>query len=331
MSGWLRWVVVISIGTVSIWAVSRMVVWKDLIEALEGMQVRYVALALVLLLLSLMSRMERWRLLLQDSSEIKRRHLLAALVIGYLGITVLPFRLGELARGYAANRLTGVSISDALTAIFVEHVLDLSILFLLLLWQWPLLQGNEWIQPVYLIGSVVLVGSICGIVVVIVFSGRLIKYLRIVEERSPRLVGRWGLAQHIVTVIAALARLRNAGLLVRLVLWSIVTWAFACGFNAAFLVALGINPVLEGSILTILGTNLVSVMPSTPGYIGVYDLASVAALGILGVSSTDAVAFAVTSHFVLLSAFIVLGIAALWLTGLGLGGITLRAKDPKEG
>ena len=122
----------ISISAVSIWAVTQMVVWKDLLESLEGMQFRYVAVALVCLLISLLCRMERWRLLLQDSSEIRRKHLLAALVIGYLGITVLPFRLGELARGYAANRLTGVSVSDALTAIFVAHVFDLGTLLLLL-------------------------------------------------------------------------------------------------------------------------------------------------------------------------------------------------------
>ena len=320
----------ISISAVSIWAVTQMVVWKDLLESLEGMQFRYVAVAIVCLLISLLCRMERWRLLLQDSSEIRRKHLLAALVIGYLGITVLPFRLGELARGYAANRLTGVSVSDALTAIFVEHVFDLGTLLLLLVWQWPLLRGNEWLQPVYLLGSLALAMSVSAILVVIVFSKTMIRYIQKFEERSPSLVGKFGLAQHIVTAIAAVTRLRDARLFLRLVIWSLVTWAFACGFNAAFLLALGITPVLEGSVLTILGTNLVSVMPSTPGYIGVYDLASVAALGILGVPSADAVAFAVTSHFVLLCAFIVLGILALSLTGIGWRSITNSSVEQGE-
>jgi uncharacterized protein (TIRG00374 family) len=327
---WLRWIIVISISAVSVWAVTRMVVWKDLIESLEGMEFRYVFVALAFLLLSMVCRMERWRLLLHDSSQIQRKHLLAALVIGYLGITVLPFRLGELARGYAANRLTGVSVSDALTAIFVEHVFDLGTLLLLLLWQWPLLRSNEWIQPVYLIGSLVLAISISGILVVIVFSKTLIRYIQSLEERAPQLVSKFGIAQHIVTAISAVIRLRDTGLFLRLVVWSLVTWAFACAFNAAFLLALGINPVLEGAVLTILGTNLVSVMPSTPGYIGVYDLASVAALGILGVSSAEAVAFAVTSHFVLLSAFIVLGIVALGLTGMGWRSITVRSEEKSE-
>lgn len=330
MRSWLRWIIVISISAVSIWAVTRMVVWKDLLESLEGMEFQYVVVALVLLLLSMLCRMERWRLLLQDSSEIRRKHLLAALVIGYLGITVLPFRLGELARAYAANRLTGVSVTDALTAIFVEHVFDLGTLLLLLLWQWPLLRSNEWIQPVYLAGSLVLAISISGILVIIAFSGTLIRYIQKFEKSSPQLVGKLGLAQHLVTVIAAVTRLRDAGLFLRLVVWSLVTWAFACGYNAAFLIALGITPVLEGSIFTILGTNLVSVMPSTPGYIGVYDLASVAALGILGVSPADAIAFAVTSHFVLLCAFIVLGIIALGLTGLGWRSITVRSGEQSE-
>ena len=264
MSQAVRWIVVISIGAVSVWAVTRMVVWADLVKALDGMQIRYVVLALGFLLLSLVCRVERWRLLLQDSADIKRKHLFAALLVGYLGITVLPFRLGELARGYAANRLAGVPLSDALTTIFVEHVLDLGTLLLLLMWQWPLLRGNEWIQPVYLIGSIALTISICGIVVVVVFSNQLISYLRDFEDRYPRLFGKLGLTRNILIVISAFRRLRDGGLFLRLVLWSVVTWAFACGFNGAFLMAFDLHPVLEGSVLTILAVNLVSVMPSTP-------------------------------------------------------------------
>ena len=95
--------------------------------------------------------------------------------------------------------------------------------------------------------------------------------------------------------------------------------------------AFDLHPVLEGSVLTILAVNLVSVMPSTPGYIGVYDLASVAALGVLGISTTDAVAFAVTSHFVLLCMFVILGVFALVFTGLGWSALRVRGKESGDG
>ena len=47
-------------------------------------------------------------------------------------------------------------------------------------------------------------------------------------------------------------------------------------------------------------------------------------------SAADAVAFAVTSHFVLLCAFIVLGILALSLTGIGWRSITNSSEEQGE-
>jgi hypothetical protein len=281
------------------------------------MQYGYLPIAILSLYLSLMARTERWRLLLANNENIKRRHLFASLLIGYLGITVLPFRLGEAARAYAANRLAGVSIVDAITALLVEHILDLATLMLLLLWQWPALGSYDWIQTIYVFGGVLLLVSLLFIGAVIVFSTRVLALFEYVIGIAPIRVRRLGLLQAATTGIVGLARMRNPRLLLVLGAWSLVIWFFACSFNGTFLLALDIEGVVQGSVLTVICTNFAALIPSTPGYIGVYDLASVAALSVLKVPSAASLAFALTSHFFLLLAFVVSGVTALVVNGLG--------------
>lgn len=313
----IRWVIVLSISVGAIWLAFRSVAWTELYQAITEMQYEYLPLAVASLYLSIWARTERWRLLLAPSTRIKRRLLFSSLLIGYLGISILPFRLGEAARVYAANRLAGVSIADAFTALLVEHILDLATLVLLLAWQWPSLKTLEWVQTIYLFGIGLLVVSLIFLGGMIVFSAKVLVLLEKFSQIAPDWAKRLGVFQAFSTGVIGIGRMRNGKLLGVLGFWSLVTWFFACCFNGAFLLAVNIQGVVQGSVLTVICTNFAALIPSTPGYIGVYDLASVAALSILEVPSVSALAFALTSHFSLLLIFVISGVVALLVNGLG--------------
>ena len=321
---------VLAISATAIWLAFRSVAWAELYDAAVRMEYQYIPLALLGLFASLLIRTERWRLLLPQERQIRRRDLFSAVMIGYMAISILPFRVGEAARVYAANRIAGVAIADAVAALLIEHVLDLGTLLLLLFWQWPGLKSYQWVQEIYLLGIGILAFSVCVIGGILMFSTKVLLILDRADGIAPRWIVNLGLSSAVSTGIQAVHRLQSPRLLITLMIWSVLTWLFACGFNAGFLRALGVEGVIEGSVLTIILTNFAALIPSTPGYIGVYDLAAVTALSVLGVSSAVALAFALTSHFALLVTFVISGVVAIIANGLGWRSFTADVQSVRN-
>lgn len=100
----------------------------------------------VSLALSMWVRSYRWRLLLSPVKACRIEPLYSANLIGFMANDLLPARLGEFVRSYAAGRLEGIPASTTLATIVVERVLDglcmLLVLFLALLFADPSAQAG---------------------------------------------------------------------------------------------------------------------------------------------------------------------------------------------
>jgi len=130
---WVRPVLVTLISGVALWLALRQVVLSDVVAALVHAQLRFLLLALIFLLTTMWIKAERWCWLLDTTANLTRPPLIQALFIGYLGNVVLPARLGELVRAYAAGKLVKVPVVVVLSSIVIEKVLDIGTL-LAFLW-----------------------------------------------------------------------------------------------------------------------------------------------------------------------------------------------------
>ena len=84
-------------------------------------------------LLGVWFRTLRWQVLLGGIQIIKVRTLFPIVVIGYMANNILPFRLGELIRGYYLKNKVGVSTATGLSTIFLERIMDGLALIVILL------------------------------------------------------------------------------------------------------------------------------------------------------------------------------------------------------
>jgi uncharacterized protein (TIRG00374 family) len=107
---------------------------KLLPEATDFKSVRWWAVPLYLPLLLGMTwfRSVRWRFLLRSIAEVPKKHLLAVSCVGFLAITGLPFRIGEIVRPYMvrtrpSERRPGervITMTTATSSVFAERVID---------------------------------------------------------------------------------------------------------------------------------------------------------------------------------------------------------------
>ncbi|MCB9664003.1 MAG: flippase-like domain-containing protein [Alphaproteobacteria bacterium] len=247
--------------------------------------------------------------------------------IGSLATSFVPLRMGELARPYVLADRHGVTLGESLGTIVVERFLDVcALLALLALTGWAAegvavvdVGGMDLLAAGLALSRVVAVGGLTVLVLLVVLGERGVA----VVERTLGLVST-GLAERVAGQVRGLVEVartlaRSPLRLAIAVLTTAATWAAAVGMTWCVVQAFPGLPAGLDLVLLFWSACITSMtlLPS-PGFVGTFDAAGLAALLVLGVASGPAGAAAVTLHVVMLLPVVVLGLGATLKVGVGL-------------
>ena len=126
--------------------------------------------------------------------------------------------------------------------------------------------------------------------------------------------------------ITGLAALTDVRRFLSVLFWMLVNWGLA--ILAQYLLLLAFIPSAE-LIWVVFGLAVVALgvaLPSAPAYIGVLEAAWVAALSLVGVEPSTALAFAISSHLMNITVTGVFGVYALVTEGESLMRIYSRIR-----
>lgn len=317
---------------VLLWWVLRDVHWGDLRSHISAANPALIVLSVLIATATFPLRLIRWRLLLRadDGSALHPLPLWHAIAIGFMANNILPFRMGELMRTYAASRLAGARFSASLSSVAVERVFDaLTVIALLAIGL--LFAGLP--AGVELFGTpVARVATISGVLVVLALGAGIavVSFPRVAERIIQRLVPAQGLATRLIQLVEGIRHgmgvLRSPKRASGVVLWSIIMWlvnaaSFWVMFRA-FALPVGFAGALLMQGVLVLGI----AAPTTPGFVGVFEAIIKAVLLLFGVSSDGAVAYAVTYHFTTFLPIVLLGAWSLVRSSAQLG--SLRGAPP---
>jgi uncharacterized protein (TIRG00374 family) len=287
--------------------------WRPLFEALSSVDARYLLLGVAIFLLSMGARAACWRILIGRPVSLWR--VLAALNEGYLLNNVLPWRMGELGRALLLGKQPGLSTPGVLSSILVERMYDIVLAVALLVSLLPWAAGASWAPRAALAGAaVVLLGA--------VILWLLLRRPQVVERILPRLPG--GLAGWQSRWLAfrdGLTALERPRSLATSFAWMLASWLLAAVEYWAVIrsVLPGASLLWAGFMLTI--TLLGVAIPSSPGYLGVFEAAGAAALATFGVPAGQALAAALILHGMVYVIASTLGAVALAADGATLVGL----------
>jgi uncharacterized protein (TIRG00374 family) len=251
----------------------------------------FLALSVVLNFVSMWMRACRWYYLFPPGA--RPTHLFRALVIGYMGNNLLPLRAGELVRIYVASR-RGQRFGATFATVVVERILDglaVGLIVAGLLLAVALPTELRWSIAVFLavdlLGLLILAAiaatpGVCRVLVETLF--RRIGWL----ER--RLLGL------LETMIEGVRGLRTASHVIPITLYSAAVWlSFALSIWTALHAAhLDLPLVAAWTVVAFLGLGVS--LPSSPGFVGVVQAATVLALALFAVPRTEALAFSLLMH-----------------------------------
>lgn len=293
--------------------------WERLWAALAGAEYRWLAVALLALLVEFWLRILRWQMLLAPAKGVSSRSLWLSMSVGYLANGVLPGRLGELARAFLLARQEGISPVVVLSTVAVDRVLDVVVLAVALAAILPTAELPEWVGSS---GT-----ALGGVGVVLLTLCTLLAYSpgrRIVEAALavlPSFPGKPVLSLWLESLCLGVQGLRGIRAQVTVLGVSLHIWLASMLMYYAGELAFHVAAPAESAVLVTAMTSLGAVVPSSPGYVGVFHYLVVVALGAYRVERETALAYAVVTHLILIIPLGLVGALSLSRLGLSLANI----------
>lgn len=283
------WVVSLALAAVFLYFSLRGIEWAQVWET-----VRHAKIALVLGVLAISScglflRSYRWRVLLSAQQEVSIPLAFWATAAGYLGNNVLPARAGEVVRTLMISSRTGMSRTFVLTTALSERMVDAIALITIsagILLVVPIQAG--WLMKAARPFAVLGLSGVAAIVLLPLFE----KFWFRILGRLPvpeRLRGTVGMI--LSHVLAGIRSFHDPARLARFLGLTAVIWMGDGILTVIGARSLGIAIGLPVALLLVAGLGLGSALPSTPGYVGIYQFVAVNILTPFGYTKTQAIAY----------------------------------------
>jgi hypothetical protein len=264
----------------------------------------------VALALGILFKAVRWRCVFSSETRPPMTPLAKALLVGYFVNTILPARAGEAARVVVLNRNAGTSLAEAGTTVVVERVYDVLSILLLLFVALPWLPEVTWLRAATLLALVLLVGFALVVAVLAVYGLRPVRFVLRPLVRLPFLTAET--VDHVAESLGrGLVALRHPRVMAAALFWSIAAWLAIAASTWFVMKGFHLGMSLVAALLVVIATNLVQILPSPPSALGVFEAATVVALGAYGVADSEALSYALVLHALSTVAFILVGVLVL--------------------
>jgi uncharacterized protein (TIRG00374 family) len=292
--------------------------WEQLGDALTDVDLRFVAAAVVVFLLSMMARAAAWQALLSWRFRFVR--VLAVLNEGYLLNNVLPWRLGEFGRAILLGRGPESSVLSVLSSILTERLYDMILAVSLLFILFPFaadLPGAS--NTAFLLAVIIIV-----LVLVLFILLRRPRWVEFILNHLPGGQTRWEPIW--AQLRTGLRALEDRKVFRASSFFMLLSWALAGVEYWLVIRAVVPDAKLIWAYFMLTITLLGVAVPSSPGYIGVFEAAGVIALSVFGVPRAEALAAAIILHAMVYLVASGLGLLAMTTEGETLASLYVRVR-----
>ena len=315
--GWIG----IALGLLLLWLAFRGVPMSELGEALAGGEYVWLVPLAGLELVGFVGRAVRWQALLARPGILEDAFW--AQSVGFIFTNLLPFRLGEAVRVVVLGQRARLPLLQVAASAGAERVLDVAAVLVMLLLVLPAMVVPTVVLRAGEVFALIVLAVLLGTALVLVFRRQTETVLARLQERRPgallrALLPRW---RELVNGLAPLSRPKVViqSVLLSASIWGLYVLAYWCVLRAFRSDA----SVVEAAFMVI-ALSLAISLPSSPGFIGVFQFAGQQALVLpFGGKYDPATALAATlaAYLVWYALTSVLGGLGMWKMGETFAGI----------
>ena len=286
----------------------RDIEWRQVGRLVAGADPGLLALTAAIGTSTLFLRAVRWRILLNAEGSVSVPTAFWATAAGLFGNNFLPARAGELVRTYMISSQCGLGNAYVLATALSERIADAIVLVVIsaiVLLALPSPPG--WLAGAAVPFAVIGLAGAAAIAV-LPFMGSAGRAVIARAPLPPALRPR--LVTAMERALSGMRAFHDARRLTGFLALAVVIWVLDAAGTMIGGAALGLQIPLAAAFLLIAGLSLGSALPSTPGYVGIYQFVAVSVLMPFGLSRADAIAYILVTQALM---YVVIG---LW-GGLG--------------
>ncbi len=272
---------------------------------------------------SFLVRGVRWRLLLEPVEKVSWSTSTGVIFSGYMANNLLPLRLGEIVRALVLGQVTSARVEGTLSTIVLERVFDGLILvgmIALVLASGIGPEAGGIVAYTGVVSAFVFAGALFFVVGARLFPQPILSGVRSALRWVPIVEEEKGLdaTRSLLRGLKSLAFDRG---LLAVVGLSAVVWILEGGMFWVGLRAFSLEAGVEAAFLTLAFVNLSILIPSAPGYVGVFQGAAILAFEAFGLPEEVALSYSVVLHVLQYISVTVIGLIVLAVYGVSLAAL----------
>ncbi len=332
----------------------RNVPLAQLLDYIKAINFWWIIPSTLLALSTYLVRGLRWKIILRPIKKISYWHALHPVVIAFTINCLLPGRMGEFARPAILYKRDKIDFSKVFATVAVERIFDIVILLCIFIFIMNGIQINPTLSLTldsYQInkktlldikGKTILAGiTLLGIIFMFMLPitrrviSRFISWLpRLLffttSHFRQHLSERLHVSSHVILDNLAMGFevLKNPYMIVACLLLSVCVWIL--NFFSFYVLVLGCKGVnitfLQASASMIIMCFFI-MLPSVPGYWGIWEVGGIYGLMIFGVPKIEAAGLTLTFHFFQIIPLILLGVLSSWLIGVNIVKTGLHSQE----
>lgn len=267
----------------------RKVDWRQVWASIAHCKIQWLAISIAISVVSYFIRGLRWRVLLNTQAHLPVFTVFWANSAGYLGNNVLPARAGELIRTAMISSRSPLSKTFVLTTALAERLMDAIVLVIsgtIVLRFVP--DKPAWLATVST--PLLILGSVAALLIISIpaFEKPALRLL----EKLPVPAGAVHRVEDAIEHIASGIRsFHDPSSFSLFLLLTVTIWGLDSYSITVLARALGMQMSMAIALLLIVGLGIGSALPSTPGYIGIFQFVAVTVLMPFHFTRSAAIAF----------------------------------------
>ena len=308
-----------------LWLAFRKIDIESIPSAISEINPYYLVLLSLSYTLELFLRAHRW-MIIQSKEKITFKYSFYGLVLTFFFNFILPARAGEFFRPYYFSKKNFAESGDTLAAVVLERFFDGIMLLGLILVSFQIFTSNEILKQASIITAVFYAIVLIGILAAIFARKLFEKVTNYCFNLLPTKIGSF-LSNLTAKFIDGLSTIKDIKRLLKILISSALCW-----LSSALTVWIGFKAfniedsfIIASFVLTVLSIS--SLIPASPGNIGVYEYFCVFTFNILGHTSEKGTAFSIVMHGAQYLYIIILGIIIAIIEGIKINEFSNSTKD----
>lgn len=265
--------------------------FREIWETLKRTNPAFAALPLVFIATAICLSSFRWSRIAGPTVSFKDT--VAAMLIGMFINNVLPARLGEVARGYVLAHKKGFSFTYAFSTVLLDRFFDLTGLLLITFIFFPSASLPHRVSQ----GINIIIGVLVLCVLMIILLSRE-SFANHLSERFTTIEKSFlsKFAKRVIEIQENLKRIGSPLTIIFFVIISFLTWLSMSVALYLVILTLGVKVPFICIPFVCALLNIGITVPSSPGYVGVYQFLLVYLLSIFGVPRYEGFTISILYH-----------------------------------